>query len=207
MLSCCHFQSCTPRPLWIQYLPQHPRMGWKGFVLRGNCGRTGAARLKRTTCRGKELEEAIPASTVRGGKEKQVIHWGIKENSFLNCWDLSVSFKVISEKKTRCEANVLPHLSWYQQILNLDRISLQNTAPRDCGKEEGDASSTIFLKDSCKYSGWVLKLGRLTYELKLLQIHLFGQGVLEWLVRKCRWDWLFIKSLLHTGNPRLPYLS
>lgn len=116
MLSCCHFQSCTPRPLWIQYLPHHPRMGWKGFVLKGNCGRTGAARLKRTTCRGKELEEVIPASTVSGGKEKQVIHWGIKENSFLNCWDLSVSFKVISEKKTRCEANVLPHLSWYQQI-------------------------------------------------------------------------------------------
>lgn len=197
MLYCCHFQSCMPRPLWFQNLPHHPRMNWKRFVLRGSCGRTGAARLKRTTRRQKELEEIIPASMVNRGKEKQMIHWGLKVNTFLHCWDPQqylCPFKAVSEEKTSCEANVLLHLTCYQQILTLDRMSLQQRAPRDCGRE-GDDNSTILLKDSCKYRGWVFKLGRLICELKLLQVHLFGQGVLQCLVRKCRWDWFHIKSL------------
>lgn len=152
MLYCCHFQSCMPRPLQIQYLPHHPRTGWKRFVLRGSCGRTGPARLKRTTCRWKELEEIIPASTVSGGKEKQMIHWGLKENSFLNCWDFLCPCKIVSEEKTSCEANVLLRLAWYQQILTLDKTSLQHRDPRDCGREEGDGGSTILPKDSCKYT-------------------------------------------------------
>lgn len=96
----------------------------------------------------------------------------------------------------------------YQQILTLDRISLQHRAPRDCGREEGGDNSTILLKDSCKYTvGWVFKLGRLICELKLLQVHSFGQGVLQCPVRKCRWNWFHIKSLLLGGNSRLPYRS
>lgn len=181
MLYCCHFQSHTPRPLWIQYLPHQPRTGRKRFVLRGSCGRTGAARLKRTTCRQKELEEIIRASTVSGGKEKQMIHWGLKENSFLDCWDPQ------------------HQLRWTE--------SHQHRAPKDCGREEGDDNSTILLKDSCKYAGWAFKLGWLICELKLPQVHSFGQGFLQCLVRKCRWNWFHIKSLLLGGNPRLPYRS
>lgn len=190
--------------------PVSPQDGLEKIWAQGKLWQNRGSQGEEDHPQTKGTEEIIPASTVSGGKEKQIIHWELKENSFLNCWDpqqFLCLFKVVSEEKTSCEANVLLHLTWYQQILTLERISLQHRAPRDCGREEGDDNSTILLKDSCKYTGWVFKLGRLICELKLLQVHLFGQGVLQCLVRKCRWDWIHIKSLLLAGNPRLPYRS
>lgn len=82
---------------------------------------------------------------VNEGKENQMIHWGIKDNSFLYHLGLSVSLKVISEEKTSCEPNVLLH-TWYQKVLTLDSISLQHEAPSACGREGRDDSSTFCSK-------------------------------------------------------------
>lgn len=116
-----------------------------------------------------------------GGGRKSDDLLGIKDNSFLYCWELSVSLKVISEKKTSCEPNLLLH-TWYQQILTPDRISLQHTASRACGKEKR-WQQNILLKHACKYTGWV---GRFpTRRLNLIQTRLFGLPDLQTVSLKC----------------------
>lgn len=62
--------------------------------------------------------------------------------------------------------------SWTESHFNIEH---QGTV------EERDDSSTILLQDSWKYRKYRLgcQTGRFTCELKLLQVHLFGQGVFE----------------------------
>ena len=118
---------------------------WKGSVLRGSCGRTGTATADEDHPQRKGTGEYNPCKLGKWGKRKSDDSLGIKDNSFLYCWELSVSLKVISEENTSCEPNLLLHAS-YQQILTLDRTSLQHRAPSACGGEDGDDSSTFCSK-------------------------------------------------------------
>lgn len=86
-----------------------------------------------------------PCKHAKSGKRKSDDSLRIKDNSFLHCWELSVSLEVISEEKTSCEPNIFLH-TWYQQILTLDSISLPRKAPSACGGEEGDDRSTFCSK-------------------------------------------------------------
>lgn len=182
MLYCCHFQSCMPRPQWIQYLPHHPRTGWKRSVLRGNCGTREAARLKRTTHKWKELEEIIPASTVSGGKEKQIIHWEIKREQLPQllrpfCVPLKLFLKrrqAFRQMHSFTWLGISKFWPWTETHCNTEHQETveenrEMTAAQFCSKIPANTGNT----------GWVIKLGRFTCELKLLQVHLFGKGVFE----------------------------
>lgn len=97
--------------------------------------------------------------------------------------------------------------TWYQQILFLDRISLQHRAPRDCGRGR---------RQQHNFAPRFLKIQEIQAGLSNWKVHLWAKTATSPFIRarslwmpvwKCRWDWFHIKSLLLARNPRLPYPS